>query len=352
MANFFTYEERLTLQKLLKEGLSFKKIASQLHKDPSTISREVRKYAVEIATGKPGYSFNACKNRFSCKIKPPALCGKDCTRKNSYGVYCRLCRCNEHCPDFVEEICAVRVHVPYVCNACPTIDKCTLLKTFYDAEKAHLKSHQVISESRSGLSTSEEEVARLNRIITPLVKQGHSIHEIYVTHQDELMCSEKTIYNYIDDCLLEVRNIDLPRKVRFRARRKKPEFKVDKGCRLGRSYKEFESFMEKNPDTAVVQMDSVIGAIGGKCLLTIHFVESSLMLAFLRDANTSQSVIDAFEWLDDRLGGKLFNQLFPVIVTDNGSEFSNPKKIEYRSYPVEGYGFRRTSVYSSKSTTS
>jgi len=70
MANFFTYEERLTLQKLLKEGLSFKKIAAQLHKDPSTISREVRKYAVEVATGKPGYSFNACKNRFSCKIKP------------------------------------------------------------------------------------------------------------------------------------------------------------------------------------------------------------------------------------------------------------------------------------------
>lgn len=69
------------------------------------------------------------------------------------------------------------------------------------------------------------------------------------------------------------------------------------------------------------------------------------MLAFLRDANTSQSVIDVFEWLDDCLGGKLFNQLFPIIVTDNGSEFSNPKKIEYRNYPVEGYGFRRTSIY-------
>ena len=108
-----------------------------------------------------------------------------------------------------------------------------------------MKSHQVISESRSGLSTSEEEIARLNRIITPLVKQGHSIHEIYITHQDELMCSEKTIYNYIDDCLLEVRNIDLPRKVRFRARRKKPEFKVDKGCRVGLSYKEFEASWKK-----------------------------------------------------------------------------------------------------------
>ena len=345
MANFFTYEERLTLQKLLKEGMSFKKIAAQLHKDPSTISREVRKYAVEVATGKPGYPFNACKNRMSCKIKAPSLCDKECTRKGSYGVYCKVCRCNEHCPDFVEEVCTARTRVPYVCNACPSIDKCTLLKIFYDAEKAHLKSHQVISESRSGLSTSEDEIARLNRIISPLVKQGHSIHEIYVTHQDELMCSEKTIYNYIDDCLLEVRNIDLPRKVRFRARRKKAEFKVDKGCRIGRSYKEFEAFMEKNPDTAVVQMDSVIGSIGGKCLLTIHFVESSLMLAFLRDANTSKSVIDVFEWLDSRLCGETFNRLFPVIVTDNGSEFSNPKKIEYRDYAIAKHGYRRTSIY-------
>ena len=80
MAKFFTYEERLMLQRLLKEGMSFKKIAAQMYKDPATISREVRKYAVEIATGKPGYSFNACKNRMSCKIKSPLLCGKDCTR--------------------------------------------------------------------------------------------------------------------------------------------------------------------------------------------------------------------------------------------------------------------------------
>ena len=195
MANFFTYEERLTLQKHLKDDHSFKWIAADLHKDPSTISREVRKHAVTLATGKPGYSFNACKNRKTCKVKPPLLCGKECTRKGSYGAFCRLCRCNERCPDFVEEVCITRLHPPYVCNACPTFDKCTLLKTFYDAEKAHLKALQVISESRKGLSTSEEEIARLNRIISPLVKQGHSIHEIYVTHQDELMCSEKTIYN-------------------------------------------------------------------------------------------------------------------------------------------------------------
>ena len=345
MSNYFTYEERLILQKLLKEGLSFKKIAAQLHKDPSTISREVRKYAIPLATGKPGYSFNSCRKRFTCKIKAPALCGKDCTRKGSSNVSCRLCRCNEHCADFIEEVCAVRFHVPYVCNGCPTFDKCTLLKSFYDAEKAHLNAHQRICDARCGLYTSEEEIARLNSIITPLVKQGHSIHEIYANHRDELMCSEKTIYNYIDDCLLDVRNIDLPRKVRFRTRRKKPEFKVDKGCRIDRTYKDFEAFMKKHPDTPVVQMDSVIGEVGGKCLLTIHFVESSLMLAFLRDANTSWSVIDIFNQLDRRLGGKLFNQLFPVILTDNGSEFSNPKKLELREQATASYGFHRTRIY-------
>lgn len=78
--------------------------------------------------------------------------------------------------EFIKEVCSVQFHAPYVCNACPTIDKCTLLKTFFDAEKAHLKSHEVISESRSGLSTSEEEIKRLNQIISLLVKQGHSIH--------------------------------------------------------------------------------------------------------------------------------------------------------------------------------
>lgn len=105
--------------------------------------------------------------------------------------------------------------------------------------------------------------------------------------------------------------------------------------------KSIESFMNKNPDTAVVQMDSVIGSKGGKCLLTIHFVECSFMLAFLRDANTSKSVTDIFNQLDGSLGKGIFNKLFPVILTDNGSEFSNPKAIEYR----ETMPFLRTNVF-------
>ena len=40
--------------------------------------------------------------------------------------------------------------------------------------------------------------------------------------------------------------------------------------------------MREHPDTPVVQMDSVEGRKGGKVLLTIHFVETSFMLFFLK----------------------------------------------------------------------
>lgn len=202
------------------------------------------------------------------------------------------------------------------------------MKNFYDAEKAHIRAYKTISESRSGLCVAEQEIIRINQILSPLVQQGQSLHQIYINHKVELICSEKTLYNYIDACLFDVRNIDLPRKVRFREQYIKSEFKVDKSCRIGRSYEDFEKFMKKNPYTAVVQMDSVIGSKGGKCLLTIHFVDSCFMLAFLRDANTSKSVTDIFSYLYELLGDSTFKNLFPIILTDNGSEFSNPKAIE------------------------
>jgi len=339
MSKFFTYEERLELQKFLKESLSFKEISRRFNKNPTTIAREVRKYSSEVATGYPGFPFNTCKNRFNCRKKD--VCGIECTRKSA--VYCKLCSsCNSNCSAFIEEVCTAKFRVPYVCNSCETIGKCSLLKNIYAAEHAHIKAHEAISQSRSGLCVSEDEVARINKIISPLIQNGQSVHQIYINNEDELMCSEKTIYNYIDACIFDVRNIDLPRKVKFRQRYKKPEFKVDKGCRIGRNYDSYQAFLEKNLDTAIVQMDSVMGSQGGKCLLTIHFVDTSLMLAFLRDANTSKSVTDIFEKLYQTLGKEFFTKLFPVILTDNGSEFSNPKAIEYGSERFTGL---RTNVF-------
>lgn len=69
MSKFFTYEDRLEVQKYLKESLSMKAIARELGKDPTTISREIKKYSSEVATGHPGFPFNECKNRKLCRLK-------------------------------------------------------------------------------------------------------------------------------------------------------------------------------------------------------------------------------------------------------------------------------------------
>jgi IS30 family transposase len=227
-----------------------------------------------------------------------------------------------------------------VCNGCEERTRCTLEKTIYTAVKSQKTADQSISESRRGVLSSEHELATLNELVTPLILQGHSVHQIYANNVDRLMCSEKTLYNYIDNGFFDARNIDLPRKVRYRPRKKKKEFKVDKGCYIGRNYLDYQAYLTNNPEYHTVQMDSVIGAVGGKVLLTIHFPETSFMLAFLRMANTSQSVIDVFDRLNSTLGRKLFEKLFPVLLTDRGSEFSNPAALE-RSPD----GLRRTSVF-------
>jgi IS30 family transposase len=64
------------------------------------------------------------------------------------------------------------------------------------------------------------------------------------------------------------------------------------------------------------------------------------MLAFLRERNVSQSVINTFNYLYSILGKDVFRKLFPVILTDNGSEFSNPSALENACD-----GTRITSIY-------
>ena len=66
-----------------------------------------------------------------------------------------------------------------------------------------------------------EELRRVDDIVSPLIRQGQSIHHICSSNADVIMLDEKTIYNYVEAGLLSVGNLDLPRKVRYRVRKKK-----------------------------------------------------------------------------------------------------------------------------------
>ena len=205
------------------------------------------------------------------------------------------------------------------------------IKTFYDASYAQDEYEETLKESRSGIVLDQEEINYLNSILTPLIKEyGQSIHHAFINNKNKIIRSENKIYKLIDLELLEVINIDLPRRVRFRQRVKQVTiYKVDKNCLENRTYEDFEKYIQENPDTPIVEMDTVEGKKGGKVLLTIHFVNCSFMLAFIREHNDAQSVIDIFNNLQDILGIDKLKELFILILTDNGSEFSNPNEIEF-----------------------
>ena len=184
--------------------------------------------------------------------------------------------------------------------------------------------------SRSGLNVNEEELRRLDEFISPLILKGQSINHIFANNPNEFTICQKSLYKYIDKGFLQARNIDMPRVCRLRPRKRKSmERKVDLKCRVGRTYEDFSNFMKTNSDIGVVEMDTLEGKKGGSVLLTIHFTNCSFMLAFYRERNTAQSVIDVFENLYAVLGKEFFMKAFPILLGDNGTEFSNPRAIEY-----------------------
>lgn len=333
-----TKDERKSINFFLNQGLSFKEIARQINKDCTTVSKEIRLNSIEKKISYIGRAFNNCVNRLTCKYANEAC--QICTSKP--GRLCTFCgKCIKECPEYFEEICPLLRKPPYVCNACQKRNRCSLTKRLYDSLEATRIYQERLSSSRTGFIINETEIARLEEILRPLIEKNQSIHHIFITHKDEIMLSEKTIYNLIDSGVFSIRNIDLPRKVKYRVnRKKKTYYKVDKKCRIGRTYIDYQNFIKEHPDMATVQMDTVEGIKGESCLLTLHFVVSSFMIAIKRFHNDSKSVIDYFNYLYDSLGHVTFTKLFPVILTDNGSEFSNPEAIEFNSS-----GERRTYIF-------
>jgi IS30 family transposase len=99
--------------------------------------------------------------------------------------------------------------------------------------------------------------------------------------------------------------------------------------RDGRTYIDFENYLVQYPDTNLVEMDTVEGGLSGKVLLTLYFRNCSFMLIFLMERNTQKCVSEVFNMLEKSLGIKVFQKLFPVILTDNGSEFKRPDFLEF-----------------------
>ena len=88
--------------------------------------------------------------------------------------------------------------------------------------------------------------------------------------------------------------------------------------------------MEYHPTASIVEMDTVIGTKGGqggKCFLTLLFRQFNFMIIYLMPYKKAVYVNEVFNQLKKTLGIDEFKRLFEVILTDNGTEFSDPESI-------------------------
>lgn len=320
-------EERYTISYGIEHRHSFSYIGKVLKRDPSTISKEIKKHRGFKKVGTLGHPFNDCLHRHECIAS--GVC-QTCSREQYR--FCRYCsQCTSHCELYQRESCKRLEKPPYVCTGCSQRPTCTLEKAEYNPVQADKDYRALLSESRKGPDLTPADRDSLNRTFTPLIQQGQSIHHICANNPDLLTRSERTIYNYVDANVIDAINLDMPRKVRMRPRHKKAGhyYKVDKACRKGREYEDFLKFRTDHPDYPVTEIDSVEGIKGGAVLLTIHLVLPDLQLAFKRECNDAASVNAVFDRLYDALGPDDYKKIFPLILADNGTEFSDPLKIEF-----------------------
>ena len=323
-----TIAQRLHIEIDLENNESFASIAKKLGKDPSTISKEVRRHRAEHIKRELNRDI-PCANRSQCRMR--SLCSKkDCVK------LCKVCtlpdfHCTKICPDYLEKKCEKVGKPPYVCNGCVKKNACLLEKFFYTAKYADDRYHDLLISSREGINQTPVDIAMLDNLISPLLKKGQSIAHIYTHHGAEIPCCRKTLYNYIDKSVFTARNIDLRRRVRYKVRKTPTRVSFSaKAFRVGRTYEEFQTLMKEAPGTAVVEMDTVVGGTGtgSKVFLTMLFRNCSLMLIFILEDKTSESVAKVFDMLTDELGVDVFSELFPLILTDNGTEFQRPDLLE------------------------
>ena len=274
-----TLEDRIEIQECLNKGMTFKAIASRISKDPTTVSKEVKLHS------------RAYTNSF---VK-------------------------------TDECCPKLLRAPFVCNGCEKrgYSSCKYIRRKYIAKEAQKEYELVLSESREGIPLNKAEFYETENTISTAVKAGQHIY--HAIHANDLPVSKSTVYRHISKGYYSISPLDLPRAVKFKPRKSKALEYVPKGVKIGHSYEDFTHYLEENPFLPYVEMDTVIGRIGGKVIMTFQFVSVDFMFGILLDNKTAAEAGAKISTLKRKLQkyGFRFGEFFPTILTDNGGEFSN-----------------------------
>ena len=276
-----TLSDRNDIQLGLERGETFKAIGQLILKDPTTVSKEVKR--------------NRQARESTCDNLPCPLLDK----------------------------------APFICNGSPKRGQnYGYQKILYLAKQAQKQYEQTLIESREGTPLNSKTFWDIDKIISDGVKKGQHIYHILKTHN--LDVSSSTVYPHIRKGYLSIAPIDLTRAVKFKERRTSNLPSIPKEAKKGRSYEDFQNYLALNQLNSWLEMDTVMGRTGGKVLLTFNLSFCNFIFARLLENKTALEVTKHLYDIKNTLheADKDFFQLFPVILTDNGGEFARVKDIE------------------------
>ena len=326
----FTLDDRIKIQKIITEHrdengkltIMLKEIGNMLSNDPSTISKEVKLHRIKKSRNYDSYKLHnsICDKYESCQ--------KNISTDSRF--FCKAySKCIDSCNEFLEVVCPNLKKFPWVCNGCPKSPKCRFTKYYYYGDIANKDYKLKLSESREGINLTPDEFKVLNHTVSNYVKAGQPIYHIFSSN--ELPVSERTVYNYFEKGYLDAKNIDLRRKVTYKKRyQHKSDKTILRKIKQDRTYEDYQNYIKHNPDASIVEMDTVISA--GECkrvLLTLHFIKYHFQLAYIVNSKEVINITACINTLCNQIGIDNFKKLFEVILTDNGTEFSDPESIEF-----------------------
>jgi IS30 family transposase len=284
--NHLTEDSRQEIMECLDKGMSFKDIARRVGKAQTSISREVKKHLT---------------------IQPLPV-----KRTNADGT------------PIEERPCPLLLKAPFVCNPCKKRRyKCAFQKQLYIAKNAHVEYKTLLHEAREGIPLSKEEFWEMDSIIAEGFKKGQ--HLYHIMESNDVCFSKSSAYRHLHRGYLSVSKMDFPRVVKFKPRKQhRPDF-IPKSVRKDRTYADFLAYIGERGLTSWVEMDTVIGRIGGKVIMTFDFTLCNFMFGLLLDNKTSVEAASKIRTLKEHMADHelRFGDVFPVLLTDNGGEFAN-----------------------------
>lgn len=273
-----TLDDRIEIQECLMKGMTFKAIAKRIGKSQTTVSREVKLH------------MQAHRNGFV----------------------------------HTDEVCPKLLKAPFVCNGCEKKSRvtCKYLRQIYSAKYAQQCYESTLVDSRTGVALNKEEFYETEKVISNAVRNGQHIY--HAIKANDVPVSVATVYRHIKKQYYSIGVLDLPRAVKFKPRNSSNEEKIPKSLKAGRSYEDFLIFVEENGDLPLTELDTVIGRVGGKVIMTIHFANSDFMIGILLENKTAAEAGSKIQLMKENLSdnGFVFGELIPVLLTDNGGEFS------------------------------